>query len=210
MAKNFPEQLSDYLTELPQHELAQLLAQTIAADMQLTAQWQVRVMLADGKLESFKSLVCDALPSLRITAKTNLGRRLRNYFGRAESIFEIAFDHHDLKTNLLSPPIPVKFRQPLSLEQQFEWLITALNRLNEVIEPIDDPNGYHDYLFEQLTWRVVDVFHRLAWPVARKVQWLVEQYERDSEFDWADFFELEDELALAFEQAIKQLPMTAP
>ena len=117
-------------------------------------------MLASGKSSDYKKLLTQALPKKDLRVTPNLWRKVGLYFAEAEALFELAFAQLDDNS--------------LSDEQQFTWLLQAFERLNIVLQGIDDSGGYRLELVEQLTHRLVHCFHQLPWSPAQKANWLHE------------------------------------
>ncbi len=88
---------------------------------------------------------------------------------------------------------------PLNNEQQFIWLMQAYERLNLVLETIDDSGGYRLDLERELGSRLIPCFHRLDWSVEKKAKWLQEHRSKYIVFPWIpDHFGLDTELAEAY------------
>lgn len=162
------QQLTEYFQKQPPEFVAQWFAETVVSDKQLKKQWQIKLLLASGKTSDYKKLLTQALPKKELLRTASLWRKVAEYFADAEVLFALAFEHLDLEDGSLTN------------EQQFTWLMQAFERLNFVLEGIDDSGGYRLVLVEQLSERLVRCFHQLDWPQEHKVDWLHEhQYKYD-------------------------------
>ncbi|MFT6467186.1 MAG: hypothetical protein ACJARQ_000331 [Oleispira sp.] len=168
MTSGFSKQLSEFLQQQTPEQVAQWLLETISADKGLQKQWKIKLLLASGNASDYKKLLTQALPKKDLLVTPNLWRKVGLYFADAEALFELAFAQLD--DNSLNGPL----NGQLSGEQQFTWLMQAFERLNTVLQGIDDSGGYRLELVEQLTARLVHCFHQLPWPPAQKANWLHE------------------------------------
>ena len=183
----FTQQLNKFLQQQSPEQVTQWLLHTITADKTLKKQWQIKLLLASGKTSDYKKLLTQALPKKELLVTPNLWRKVALYFDDAEALFELAFEQLD------QTPCP------LNNEQQFTWLMQAFERLNTVVQSIDDSGGYRLALVEQLTLRLVQCFHQLPWPIEQKVNWLYEhQYKYDVFPYIPEQFELPADVHAAF------------
>ena len=187
--KTLSDQLTDYFSEQPPEQVAQWLAATIVADRGLKKVWQARMLLSGGKPGDFKKLLTKALPKKELLVTPNLWRKVGHYFYEAECLFDMAFSQIDA----------------LNDDQQFQWLMQAFERLNMVVQTIDDSGGYRLGLVHELGERLVASFHQKPWSVEKKAAWLVEHQFKYDVFPYipADF-NLPDDLAQAFEKAVSR------
>lgn len=160
MTSKFTKQLSEFLQQQTPKQVATWLVETISADKGLQKQWKIKLLLASGNASDYKKMLTQALPKKDLLVTPNLWRKVGLYFAEAEVLFELAFAQLDDNS--------------LSDEQQFTWLLQAFERLNTVLQGIDDSGGYRLELVEQLTHRLVHCFHQLPWPPAQKANWLHE------------------------------------
>lgn len=187
MTSKFTQQLSEFLQQQDPEQVAQWLVQTITADKHLKKQWQIKLLLASGKTSDYKKLLTQALPKKDLLATPHLWRKVGLYFNDAQSLFAMAFEQLD------------QADCSLTNEQQFTWLLQAFERLNTVLEGMDDSGGYRLELVEQLTQRLVPSFHQLPWSLAQKVDWLHEyQYKYDVFPYIPEQFELPADVQAAF------------
>jgi hypothetical protein len=196
MAKsNFSEQLKAFLQQQPPEQVAEWLANTVAADKSLKKLWQIKLLLASGKPSDYKKLLTQALPKKELLCTPNLWRKVGLYFNDAETIFALAFEQ-------LGPSHPLsKVDCPLNNEQQFTWLLQAFERLNLVLQTMDDSGGYRLDLEAQLGARLVQSFHQLDWTLEQKATWLHEHKFKYEVFPYIpEQFELPADLAAAFKQ----------
>lgn len=192
------QQLTGYFQQQPPELVAQWFAETVVADKQLKKQWQIKLLLASGKPSDYKKLLTQALPKKELLHSANLWRKVVAYFADAEVLFALAFEHLELNDGSLTN------------EQQFTWLLQAFERLNLVLEGIDDSGGYRLELVEQLSERLVRCFHQLDWPHQQKVDWLHEhQYKYDVFPYIPEQFDLPKALQIAFAQKPNPAPLAS-
>ena len=160
MTSKFTKQLCEFLQQQTPEQVATWLVETISADKGLQKQWKIKLLLASGNASDYKKMLTQALPKKDLLVTPNLWRKVGLYFADAEALFELAFAQLDDNS--------------LSDEQQFTWLLQAFERLNTVLQGIDDSGGYRLELVEQLTARLVQCFHQLPWSPAQKANWLHE------------------------------------
>lgn len=198
MAKlNFTEQLKTFLEQQPPEQVAQWLADTVLADKHLKKQWQIKLLLASGKPSDYKKLLTQALPKKELLHSQNLWRKVGMYFDEAEALFAMAFEQVEQADCLSSPS--------LNNEQQFTWLMQAFERLNLVLQSMDDSGGYRLNLVEQLSEQLVKCFHQLGWSLEQKAKWLHEhQYKYDVFPYIPEQFDLPAELLTAFTNQASQ------
>ena len=183
----FTQQLNDFLQQQSPEQVTQWLLHTITADKTLKKQWQITLLLASGKTSDYKKLLTQALPKKELLVTPNLWRKVALYFDDAEALFELAFEQLDQNPC------------PLNNEQQFTWLMQAFERLNTVLQGIDDSGGYRLELVEQLTARLVECFHQLPWSPAQKANWLHEHQCKYDVFPYIpEQFELPANVHAAF------------
>ena len=193
MTSKLTKQLSEFLQQQTPEQVATWLVETISADKGLQKQWQIKLLLASGKTSDYKKLLTQALPKKELLVTPNLWRKVGLYFADAEALFELAFAQLD--DNSLNGPL----NGQLSDEQQFTWLMQAFERLNTVLQGIDDSGGYRLELVEQLTARLVECFHQLPWSPAQKANWLHEHQCKYDVFPYIpEQFELPANVHAAF------------
>ena len=194
---NFTEQLKTFLQQQAPEQVAEWLANTVMADKHLKKQWQIKLLLTNGKPSDYKKFLTQALPKKELICTPNLWRKVGMYFDDAETLFELAFENLDQTDSPLdSRPLNTS---PLSNEQQFTWLMQAFERLNLVLQSMDDSGGYRLELEGQLSARLVQCFHQLDWPLEKKAAWLHEHEYKYDVFPYIpEQFELPAELAIAF------------
>lgn len=186
----FSQQLLDFLNQQPPEQVAQWLADTITADKTLKKHWQAQLLLASNKPSDYKKLLTQALPKKELLMTPDLWRKVNNYFYDAEALLNLAFAQLDTVDC------------PLTNAQQFTWLMQALERLNTVLQGIDDSGGYRLNLQEKLNTRLVHSFHQLDWPLEQKAAWLHEHQFKYDVFPYIpEQFNLKEDLATAFTAA---------
>jgi len=132
-------------------------------------------------VSDISKLITKALPN-RPTWEWN---EVRDYFTDAESMFEMIFPAIDKCT----------------IDQQWKLIFKALERLNKVIEQIDDSGGFRLGLEEMLNEKIATIFNQLSWSDDKKSQWLFthfEHYKYDIFPDVPDDFTLTDTVEKLF------------
>lgn len=194
MAKqNLTDQLMAFFQNQPPEQVAQWLAETITADKHLKKQWQAKLLLASGKPSDYKKFLTLALPKKQLAVTSNLWRKVGLYFQDAEDLFSLAFEQLEQSD------------YPLNNDQQFTWLMQAFERMNTVLDTIDDSGGYRLNLVEQLSTRLIHCFHQLDWPLEKKASWLREHQFKYDVFPYTPVeFKLPDDLNAVFAQPQKE------
>jgi len=91
---------------------------------------------------------------------------VKHYFADAEDLFEVIF-----------PAI-----EKCSLEKQWQLILKALQRLNKVLDQIDDSGGYRFAIEEELKQKLVALFNQQSWSDEKKADWLFDHF-RSYQYD---------------------------
>lgn len=191
--------LDSYLQGLSKDQLITLLATQIENDKVLTKQWQARLQVQSaiqkGKspVNELKKQITKALPKKELLMQRNLGSKVNQYF--ANAVEQFAFIDQLLEELNES-------EEPITTEQHFTLTCHAFERLNLVLQTIDDSWGYRFELEEKLSEQLIALFHKLPWDNAKKANWLVAELDNGLDvFPWIpDHFQLEAALRAEFEQ----------
>lgn len=199
----FTEQLNAFLQQQPPEQVVEWLVNTVATDKNLKKQWQIKLLLASGKPSDYKKLLTQALPKKELRHTPNVWHKVGLYFSSAEALFALAFEQLDA---------PNPNNNLLNNEQQFTWLMQAFERLNLILQTIDDSGGYRLGLLKQLSERLVQRFHKLDWSLEKKASWLHEHQFKYDVFPYIpEQFDLPADLAAAFaNQSNEQAQPSAP
>ncbi|MBZ6067811.1 hypothetical protein LA374_16585 [Aeromonas schubertii] len=154
---NIPDErsrLRGYFERHGKPALLELLLDELGRDPKRWRHWLGRVDLdtqapTPAKL---KSLINKALPKRNVWE----WQKVRDYFREAEALFEAIWESTDA----------------LPLEPRWALTWYALERLNLVLQQVDDSNGERVELEEAMCARLPALFARLSWSESDKVDWL--------------------------------------
>lgn len=165
--------LRQHLLALPNEQLVDIMLASIISQPSEWDKWQLMLALAakvqggqdqtghydamhQGKdsLHELTHLLIHALPQ----ASCWEWREVRTYFNHADEEFELL----------------MAASEQLTVDQQWDFCIAALERLNLVLEQIHD-SGDHRFTIEgQLNETLGRLFEHLSWPDETKAQWLLD------------------------------------
>ena len=122
--------------------------------------WQLIMRSEENKLDAaqLSKLITKALPAQGVWE----WNEVKHYFADAQEMFEVIF-----------PAI-----EKCSLEQQWKLILKTLQRLNKVVEQIDDSGGFRFTLEEELKQKLVTLFNQQSWSDEKKADWLFSHYEQ--------------------------------
>lgn len=164
------EQLRAHLLRLSHDELVNTLVEQIHGDIRLWDKWQTKISLlqelnyyqkeAKPSLAEVKKRITKALPKKSIWD----WHQVRDYFDDALLKFE--------NIKLLS--------QLLTLDDQWKLWIVAIERLNLILEQIDDSSGDRFELETLIKQTITQLFIQLDWTDQGKAEWLVKQLDENT------------------------------
>ncbi|NRB24588.1 hypothetical protein [Shewanella sp.] len=157
------KRLRDHLSGLPNEQLLDMLMESITSRPREWDKWQFTLALKDTKhmdhggasMQSLTDLLIKALPEKQVWD----WYQVKDYFEDADDQFEIIF----------------AASEQLILDEQWQFCMAAIERLNLVLEQIDDSGGARFYIEGQLNENISKLFEQLTWPDDDKAQWLVDQ-----------------------------------
>ena len=154
--------LRDHLLALPNDQLVDMVMAPITNNPREWDKWQLKLAL-DNKsqqsgeacsLEKLQNLLCKALPEEQLWD----WQEVRDYFEDADAQFEAIF----------------AASKNLAVDEQWQFCLVAIKRLNLVLEQIDDSNGERFFIEGQLNEKLGSLFEHLSWSDDKKAQWLVD------------------------------------
>ncbi|WP_281560748.1 SWIM zinc finger family protein [Thalassomonas sp. RHCl1] len=158
------ERIQAYINQLSEQETKEALFQLIGDDDLLTRKWQLKADNAAGAIDTkqLKKQITQALPYRSIWEYS----KVRNYFVRAETTLEPIFD---IFTTLKS-------------EDAFSLCQYMSQRLNKVLERLDDSGGYRYSLEEQINEQLTTLFKQLPWAADKKSQFLLQALLNEDDY----------------------------
>jgi len=142
-----PEQLTDFLMGF------------INRNSNEQARWQLAMINDKGSLNKAKisKMITKVLPAKALWEWNKVAR----YFSHADDMFETIF------------PAIKKY----SAVVQWQLILKALQRLNKVLENIDDSGGCRFDLEGQLKQQLTQLFNQQPWTDKEKAQWVFEHFK---------------------------------
>ncbi len=153
------KQLQLWLKQKSPDELSEIILDYIGESAEEQSRWQLAMLNDQGGLSAatIKKMVTKALPKKSIWAYAEVGA----YFRHSDEMFADIFIAID----------------KLTIDKQWKLVLYALQRLNKVLEKIDDSGGYRFDLEGELNHRLSILFNQQAWPDDEKAQWIFEHYK---------------------------------
>ncbi|UXI00778.1 SWIM zinc finger domain-containing protein [Photobacterium sp. TY1-4] len=157
--------IHDHLAQLEKDELLVMLMAYLVEDPAAWNRLLTKIRLSEETLSyrDLKSMVTTALPRCEIWSWRDIG----DYFVDAEGQLDMVFDAVD----------------SLAVPQQWQLMYDVVERLNVVLERIDDSYGARFGVEALICRKMPEVFARLDWSEKQKAQWLFEHLTPD-EFDF--------------------------
>ena len=168
-------QLKEWFKQKSVDELTDIVMSYIDSSPDEQDKWQLTMGNEENRLgaSELSKLITKALPAKQVWEWDKVG----HYFAHAEEMFATIF-----------PAI-----EKLAITKQWQLTLKALQRLNKVLEQIDDSGGFRFQLESQFNEKVVALFNQLPWSDEKKAQWIfshVEEYKYDVFPDVPDDFDL--------------------
>jgi len=164
------EAIQAYLSELEPQSVIEMLLDYLSRDERQWNQLLTKVHFANHRpaYRELKSLVTQALPRCDLENWREVGP----YFMEAEIQLKLIFDSLDTS----------------DVHQQWKLINYIVERLNSVLERIDDSNGDRFGLETLINEKMPQIFQRLEWSDAEKAQWM---FERLTSFEFDVFPSIE-------------------
>ncbi|MCE0495932.1 SWIM zinc finger family protein [Vibrio salinus] len=168
------EMIKAYLSGLaPQARMEMLLDYLYMDEVQWkTLLTKIRLSERHLSLREMKSLITQALPRKSLWN----WRQVRDYFIKAEEQLTAVFESLEVMTP----------------DQQWKLVCYAVERLNKVLEQIDDSNGERFGIEALINRKMPVIFGQLDWSDSKKAQWM---FERMSSFEFDVFPSIKDDFA---------------
>ena len=170
------QKIETYLSTLQKSELLSALKTIAFDDERVYKQFLLKAELANKPFDEkdVKKLITKALPK-RSMWDSN---KVENYFANAETILDI------FSAQLIN----------VTAEQQLALWQKCMDRLNQVLEQIDDSYGYRESVERIIAFGTISAFKALPWSDKQKAQWLFTQFSDKSDITLAipGNFELTD------------------
>ncbi len=155
--KNEPlERITDHIKQLPEQAAKDALIQLIADDDLLINKWLLIADNASGTIDikQLKKQITKALPYRSLWEYS----KVRAYFANAEAVLAPIF-------NIFAE---------LEAEQVFSLTQYMSQRLNKLLEQLDDSGGYRFGLESQINNTLTNTFKQLPWSANQKAQFLLQ------------------------------------
>ena len=126
--------------------------------------WQLTMRSEESHLSAseLSKLITKALPEKGVWG----WNEVQDYFAHAEEMFATIFTAIE----------------QLTITEQWQLILKALQRLNKILERVDDSGGFRFDLEYQLKQKLVALFDALPWSDERKAEWIfshTEEYQYD-------------------------------
>jgi len=163
------DRVKAYVNQLPEQEAKDALIQLIGDDNLLTTKWQLKADNASGSIDikQLKKQITKALPYRNLWEYA----KVRAYFTHAEALLDPIFD----------------IFTELDAEDVFSLTQYMSQRLNKLLERLDDSGGYRFGLENQINNTLTKTFKQLPWSANKKAQFLLQaQTNEDIEMVYPD------------------------
>lgn len=174
--------LKSYIESLPTEKLHSALYKLICEDKFQYNRWLSKAQLASNEqdFKSLKKLVTKALPLKDVWEY----RKAAEYFTNAEQIILDVLES----------------AQKLSPLDELKLIFHAYERLDKILERVDDSGGYRFGVQHQLSLSVCSTISRQEWNANQKAKWLIDalEYEYESFPDIPYDFQLNEAEMRAF------------
>jgi len=176
-------QLKNWFKQKNVDELSDILMGYIDESEHEFEKWQVTMRNEENGFDAaqLSKLITKALPAQGVWE----WNKVKHYFADAQEMFEVIF-----------PAI-----EKCSLEKQWQLILKTLQRLNKVLEKIDDSGGFRFTLEEVLKQKLVTLFNQQSWSDQKKADWLFshfEEFKYDIFPDVPEDFDLTEQVNQAF------------
>ncbi|WP_435234819.1 SWIM zinc finger family protein [Psychromonas sp. PT13] len=188
-------ELINWFKQKPVDELTDILMAYIDDSTNELDKWQLIMRSEENNvsISELSKLITKALPAKSVWE----WNKVSDYFAHANEMFDPLF----------------KMIEKLSTVNQWKLILKAIQRLNKVLEQIDDSGGFRFYIEGELNQRLVDLFNLLPWSDEKKAQWIfshTEEYKYDVFPNVPEDFELSPEVKQLFlAQCLKMVEQKA-
>jgi len=181
-------QLKDWFKQKSKDELTDILMSYIEDSEHECDKWSCTMFNEKNGLDAaqLNKLITKALPKQPVWE----WNEVHGYFSDAQEIFDILFPAID----------------KCAIDKQWQLILKALQRLNTVLEQIDDSGGFRFTIEGQLNQKLTTLFNQLSWSDDKKALWIFEhfqEYKYDIFPSVPEDFELSDGVKQIFLAACK-------
>ena len=188
--------LINWFKQKPVDELTDILMTYIDDSNNELDKWQLIMRSEENNVSTAEvsKLITKALPAKAVWE----WNKVSDYFSHADQMFTTLFE----------------LIETLSVIEQWKLILKAIQRLNKVLEQIDDSGGFRFYIEGELNQRLVDLFNVLPWSDEKKAQWIfshTEEYKYDVFPSVPEDFTLSPEVKQIFlTQCLKAIEQKTP
>ncbi|WP_022941218.1 SWIM zinc finger family protein [Psychromonas hadalis] len=152
-------QLKSWFKQKSSEQLTDIIMAYIADSEHEFDKWQLAMLNEDHALNATElgKLITKALPKKQVWE----WNEVRGYFSDAQEMFEVIF-----------PAI-----EKCTIEKQWQLILKALQRLNKVLEQIDDSGGFRFDIEGLLNEKLTTLFNQQLWSDEKKAQWIFEHFQ---------------------------------
>ncbi|TEW51529.1 hypothetical protein [Psychromonas algicola] len=150
--------LKTWFNQKSASELTDIVMQYVEQSTNEKTKWELAMMNEQGSITpaQISKLITKALPAKKIWE----WNKVSAYFHGADALFDDIFIAID----------------KLAVEKQWLLILKAFERLNKVLETIDDSGGFRFGIEEQLKDRLTSLFNQLSWSDEKKAQWIMQHF----------------------------------
>ena len=140
-------------------ELTDIIMAYIEQSENEESKWQLAMCNDQGTLSTanISKLITKALPAEQVWEWD----KVNDYFQHADNMFD------EILTAI----------EKLSVAAQWALILQLYQRLNEVLEHIDDSGGFRLYIEGQLMDKITTLFNQLDWSDTKKSEWIFEHFQ---------------------------------
>lgn len=153
------EQLKNWFNQKTAAQLTDFLMSYIDESEHEFDKWQLMMRSEENSLDAaqLSKMISKALPAQGVWEWNEVS----HYFADAQEMFAVIF-----------PAI-----EKLSVAKQWQLILKTLQRLNKVLEQIDDSGGFRFAIEEDLKQKLVALFNQQNWSDEKKAEWLFSHFE---------------------------------
>lgn len=151
--------LKDWFKQKSSEELTDIIMTYVEQSDDEESRWQLTMLNEQGGLTAseISKLMTKALPATQVWD----WNEVRGYFNHADLMFDEIF-------------VAI---EKLSVSAQWLLILKAFQRLNKVLEQIDDSGGFRFTIEGQLKDKLTALFNLLSWSDDKKALWIFEHFQ---------------------------------
>lgn len=152
-------QLTNWFANKSQTQLTDIIMAYIGDSGHEFDKWQLAMLNEENTLNATElgKLITKALPKEQVWEWNEVA----GYFSDAQEMFDVIF-----------PAI-----EKCTIEKQWQLILKTIQRLNEVLEQIDDSGGFRFDIEGQLNEKLTTLFNQQPWSDDKKAQWIFEHFQ---------------------------------